>query len=247
MGWAYGELGREGAIQLMQRSLEAYQRAGNLVMQEGVLSTLGVVCQWAGRWDEASSYYERSRDEASKIGNTVGAALARVNVAEILIDRGEWAEAEVLLLETLPLWKSSQYRYYLGGCLWFLGRVSLCLGRFEEALNRLEEAKSNFLHVGAEEQVPAIDARIAECRVAMGNVDVALELAEGLLRRAAESNGVARVVSLLERVHGARTFEAGRSVGRARRAGGKSCRGAEAARPVRSHTDATFADRDRSP
>ena len=31
MGWAYGELGKEGALPLMQRSLEAYQRSGNLV------------------------------------------------------------------------------------------------------------------------------------------------------------------------------------------------------------------------
>ena len=200
IGWAYGELGKEGGLEFLQRSLEAYQRSGNLVMQEGVLSTLGVLCQWAGQWDEATSYYERSRNEALKIGDTVGAALARVNVAEILIDRGEWAEAEALLLETLPLWKASQHRYYLGACLLYLGRVSLCLGRFEEALNRLEEAKSNFLHVGADEQVPAVDARIAECRVASGDVDAALDLAKGLLGRASESNGVTRVVSLLERV-----------------------------------------------
>jgi tetratricopeptide (TPR) repeat protein len=200
MGWAYGELGKDGGLTFMQRSLEAYQRSGNLVMQEGVLSTLGVLCQWAGRWDEALSYYERSRVEALRIGDTVGAALARVNFAEILIDRGEWAEAEALLLETMPLWKASQHRYYLGGCLHFLGRVSLCLGRFEGALSQLEESKSNFLSVGAEEEVPLIDARIAECRVAMGDVNTALELAGGLISRASESNGVARVASLLERV-----------------------------------------------
>src|SRR4030095_10904869 len=137
----------------------------NRARQADVLSTLGVLCQWVGQWDEALSYYERGRNEALKIGDTVGAALARINVAEILIDRGEWAEAEALLMETLPLWKASQYRYYLGGCLWFLGRVSLRLNRFDEALSRLEEARTNFQQVGAEEQVPAIDARIAECRV----------------------------------------------------------------------------------
>jgi class 3 adenylate cyclase/tetratricopeptide (TPR) repeat protein len=200
MGWAYGELGKEGGLTFMQRSLEAYKRSGNLARQADVLSTLGVVCQWEGRWDEALSYYERGRDDAVNIGDTVGAALARTNVAEILTDRGEWAEAEALLLETLPLWKASQYRYYLGACLWFLGRVLLRLGRLDEALSRLEEARSNFLQVGAEEVVPAVDAWIAECRVAMGNADAALELARGLLGRASESNGVARVVPLLERV-----------------------------------------------
>ena len=82
----------------------------------------------------------------------------------------------------------------------YFGRVLLCQGRVDEALRHLEEAKSNFLAVGAEEVVPAVDARIAECRVASGNTDAALELARGMLGRASESNGVAKVASLLERV-----------------------------------------------
>jgi predicted ATPase len=202
MGLAYGELGKDGGLTLLQRSLEAYQRSGNVVRQAAVLSDLGVVSQWEGQWDEALAYYERAREECLKISNTVDAGLARVNASEILIDRGEWAEAEAFLLETLPLWKASEYRYYLGACLFFLGQVSLRLSRFEEALSRLEDSKSNFLHVGAEEQIPQVEARIAECRLAMGSVDGALELAERLLSRASSSNGVARVASLLERVRG---------------------------------------------
>ena len=191
MGLAYGDLGKEGALQFLQRSLEAYQRAGNQVRQAALLADLGVVCQCEGRWDEALSYYERGRDAASKIGGTVSATLARVNVAEILIDRGEWAEAEALLLETLPFWKASQFHFFLAACLSLLGRVSLRLGRFDEALRRLEEAKAKFMQVGAEEEVPLIEARIAECRLVMGDLDAALELASGLLSRASESNGVA--------------------------------------------------------
>ena len=202
MGWAYGELGREGAQPLMERSLEAFQRAGNLVRQAGVLLSLGVVCQWEGRWDEALSCYERGRDANLKIGSTVGAALARINVAEILTDRGEWAAAESLLLETLPLWKASQYRYYLAACLSLLGRVALRLGRLDEALSRLEESRAHFLYVGAEQEIPAVDARLAECRVAMRQSDAALDLLRDMLARASASNGVARSVPLLERLQG---------------------------------------------
>jgi len=201
-GWAYGELAKEGALPLMERSLEAYRRSGNLVRQAGVLMSLGVVCQWEGRWDEALSYYEKGRDESVKIGDTVGAALARINISEILTDRGEWAEAEALLLETLPLWKASQYHYYLAACLSILGRVSLRRGRPEEALARLEDAKANFLHVGAEQEVPAVDARIAECHVALGKTDAALEIVNALLERAASSTGVTRIVPLLTRLQG---------------------------------------------
>jgi ATP/maltotriose-dependent transcriptional regulator MalT len=200
MGWAHGELGKPGALQLMQRSLEGYERAGNVVRRAGVLMTLGVICQWEGHWDDALKYYELGRDEGRKIGDTITAALARVNIAEILTDRGEWKEAETLLLETLPVWKAAQYRYYLAACLLLLGRVSLRLGRPDEAGARLEEAKGNFLHVGAEGLLPQVDAFIAECRVAQRDPDAALEIVRGLLARADSSNAVARLVPLLERV-----------------------------------------------
>jgi class 3 adenylate cyclase/tetratricopeptide (TPR) repeat protein len=202
MGRAHLQLGRGGAEALMQRSLEAYQRAGSAVREAAILSDLGVVYQLEGRWDDALSSYGRSRDAALKVGSTYTANLARLNVAEVLIDRGEWAEAEAVLLETLSFWKASQFRYFLAACLTFLGRVSLHLGRHDEAMGRLEEARTSFLEVGAQDELPPVDARIAECRLAAGNADAAVEQVNDMLSRAGESSGVARVVPLLERIKG---------------------------------------------
>jgi class 3 adenylate cyclase/tetratricopeptide (TPR) repeat protein len=203
MGWAHGELGKEGGEAMMQRSLECLRRAGsNLARQAGVLLSLGVISQWEGRWDEALTRYEQGREANVKAGDVVGAALARINVAEILTDRGEWAEAESLLIETLPFWKASQYHYYLAACLSLLGRASLRRGRFDEALARLEESKAQFVQVGAEQELPAVDARIAECRAAMGEPGQALEIVNGMLARADSSNGVTRIQPLLERLQG---------------------------------------------
>jgi class 3 adenylate cyclase/tetratricopeptide (TPR) repeat protein len=202
MAIAHSELGKPDAQSLMQRSFEAFERSGNLVRQAGVLSDLGMICRFEGRWDEAVSYYERAREAALKIGSTVNATNARMNAAEVLTDRGEWKEAETLLQETLRVWKASQYQSYLAECLSWLGRVALRLGRLDEALKLLEEGKANYVQVGAENEVPVIEAHIAECRLAMGNPDGALELVRGLLGRAAESNGIARVVPLLERIQG---------------------------------------------
>jgi len=200
LGWAFAELGKEGAQSYFQKALEVFGRIGNLIRQQGILVTLGVVSQWEGRWDEAMSYYNQGRDLSLKIGDTLGVALARDNVAEILIDRGEWTDAEASLKETKAFWAASQHRYYHGLWLKYLGRVLLRTGRFEEALRPLEEARTTLLQVGAESEVPPVDARIAECRLAMGQVDAALELVRGMLGRASESNGVAKVGPLLERI-----------------------------------------------
>ena len=71
-------------------------------------------------------------------------AIARLNVAEILTDRGEHTEAESTLQKTLPVWKSSEYRYFQGACHWMLGRVSLRGNRIDEALARLEAGTYGF-------------------------------------------------------------------------------------------------------
>jgi len=202
MGWAHGALGRDGAESFLQKSLEAYRKSGNLVRQAALLMNLGVVYQMKGRWDEALACYEQARQESLKLGSTVDATLALMNIGEILSDRGELIEAEQALVETLPVWRAAKYRYLLGGCLWLLGRVSLQAGRFEEALKRLDEAKAHLQHVRAEQELLDLDGRVAECRVRMGQPAVGLELASGALARAHTLKGAVKATSLLERVRG---------------------------------------------
>ncbi|MEP6941983.1 MAG: adenylate/guanylate cyclase domain-containing protein [Betaproteobacteria bacterium] len=199
LGWACGVQGTAGAEENWQLALEAFQRSGNLARQPALLTNLGLACQWEGRWDEALAYYERGRDENLKIGNNVNSTIARLNIAEILVDRGEWIEAEALLRETLPFWQAARYRYFLGACLSLLARVSLRVGRVEEALHRFEDAKANFLKIGAADEIPSLDARIAECHLYAGTLDQALALATGMMSRTS-SKTVAKLVPLLERV-----------------------------------------------
>jgi tetratricopeptide (TPR) repeat protein len=186
----------------MERSLAAFEKVGNLTRQAGVLLTLGVVHQWEGNWDEALSCYEKGREVSVKVGSALTAAIARLNMAEILTDRGEWSEAETLLLGTLPLWKAAQHRFFLAACLSLLGRLSLRLGRADEALKRLQESRENFLQVGAEGEVPAVDARIVEINVETDKLDEAVSEVAAMLEKSAESNSIAKLVPLLQRLHG---------------------------------------------
>jgi tetratricopeptide (TPR) repeat protein len=186
----------------MKKALDAFEQVGNLTRQAGVLLTLGAVLQWECRWDDALSCYQRAAEISVKVSSAVASGVARINIAEVLTDRGEWSEAESLLSQTLPLWKSSQFRYFLAAAMSVLGRISMRLGRFDEALARLDESKALFTQVGAEGEVPAIDARIAECRVAMGRLDEGLALVNEMLSHATESNSIGKLVPLLQRAAG---------------------------------------------
>ena len=213
MGWAYVQLGHEDWEPLVMQALEASRRSGDRVKQAAILQNVGALFQGHGRWDEAMDYYQRGRDECIKIGHTVDAAVASMNIAEILSDRGDPAEAERMLRDTLPLWKASKYRYLLGACLGLLGRAVLRAGRTDEALARLEEAKACFRHVGADQDILDVDARIAECRLVAGDADGALALADETLARARNGHGVATVVPVLERVRGCALFRTGDAAG----------------------------------
>ena len=229
LGWVHSDLGQGGAEPMWQRSLEAYRRAGNRERQAGLLANLGAACHWDGRWDEALSYYELGRQQSLAIGDLVDSELARINVAELLTDRGEWEQAEKILLESLPRWRALEYRYFLAACLSVLGRVALRSARYDDALLRLDEARALFEHTGAAQEVLDIDARIAECRLLRGEFETALALADATLARARNGKDVPKVAALLERVRGyayarrgetevaRRSFEASLAAARARR------------------------------
>ena len=201
VGLAMAALGQPGWEPFAKRSLRAYERSGDRVKQAVILTNVGVICQGEGRWEEAMDYYRRGQDASTKIGDRFGAALSSINVAEILADRGELAEAEALLQETLPLWRASKYRYFHGACLSLLGRVAMRDGRTTEALARFEEAKANFTHVGASQDAAAMDARIAECMLHAGDAQSALDRASQTLA-GGDKAGTSAIVALLQRVRG---------------------------------------------
>ena len=202
MGWAHGALGKEGAEPLMRKALDAFARSGNRVRHALILSNVGGVCYWEGRWDDAMRYYERGREESIRLGNAGNAAIANMNIAEILTDRGEHAESEATLQKALPVWKSSEYRYFQGACHWMLGRVSLRANRLDEALARFELARSLLTEVGAEHEVQDIDARVAECKLLKGDPEGALAMVADVLGRAGASEAIERLAPHLHRVRG---------------------------------------------
>jgi len=201
LDWANLALGRPNG-EHWRAALEIHEAEGDLVGQARVLGNLGYSAFYEGRWNEALEFYGRCREAALQTGNLAYAAQAADNIAEILCERGSFKDAEALLRGSLRVWKASEYRYFLGGCLEQLGRVASRTGRFEEALALFDEARAAYLHVGAQEDVVLMDAKVAECRVLMGDGKGALELATLALSRGSALEEAGMSTPLLHRVRG---------------------------------------------
>ncbi len=201
LGWADLTTGRDSR-EHWTKALEIYQDTGDLVGQARLLGNLGVAAFYEGRWDEALELYERCRDASLKTGNLAYATQVADNIAEIHCERGQFEEAEAILRRSLRLWRVAEYRYFLGGCLELLGRVTSRTGRFEEALGLFADARAAFTHVGALEDVLLMDAREAECRLLMGDARAALSLADEAFRRGGGSEVIGVVTPMLQRVRG---------------------------------------------
>ena len=200
LGWGYSVLGKEGGEAMMLKALEADERSGNRPRQAQTLGNLGSICYWDGRWDDAMTYFERAREEFIKIGSIAQATIPALGIGEILSDRGEYAEAERVLQQTLPVLKASEYHYFEGYCIWMLGRVSLRANRIDEAVARFGDARKILEGVGAKDEVLDIDARLAECHLFRNQPDEALALADSILAQEDSSGAIARLSPYLHRI-----------------------------------------------
>ena len=183
-------------------ALRLYRELGDLVGESKVLHNLGVGAYFAGRWDEALGYCGQSREACLRIGDAVGAATSADLIGEVLSDQGLLDEAEAQLRDSLPIWKASGDLFVHANCLGVLGTTMLRIGRPEECLALLDDARTAFANLGAHAEAASTDGRIAECRVAMGESNAALDLATETLSRVRSSDGVSPVAPLLERVRG---------------------------------------------
>ncbi len=211
MGWAQMELGDLESTSSLHRSLALYEELDDLPGQASVLNMLGGFAYWRGEWDEALTRYERARDLAVRTGDTVLGAFCATNIGEIALDRGELDLATSLFRDAARVWRVASDRPGAAFAVLLLGRALSGAGRYPEALALLRESHDESIAVGAEVDALEVTARIAECLLASGNVDEALQLVDATLGRAQALGGVAAQMPLLHRVRGLALLSQGKS------------------------------------
>ena len=199
---AYTDLGSGETERYRALALPIYEELGDLVGQSNVLESLGADAYWEGRWDEALSYYERSKELRDRAGHVVYARIAANNIGEVLSDQGHLEQAEDHFRESRRIQRAARFPIGVAFGTSNLGRAAARAGRFDEAAELLDEALAEFTEIGAESFVLETQARIAELRVLRGDPAAALTVVDEADDLALRLGGMTAVRAILHRVWG---------------------------------------------
>ena len=172
-GWSDG--------QLSVQALELYRELGNRTKQADVMNNLGGYAYWAGRWDDARSWWEQARAVYLETGNVVDAGFATANLGEILLAQGDLAEAQTMLREALRGFRASGVRSQIAFVQNLLAAAAARAHRFEEAEVLFNEVSALSKKMGDAARITEVKALTAESLMLQGKAVDAATAAESLL------------------------------------------------------------------
>jgi class 3 adenylate cyclase/tetratricopeptide (TPR) repeat protein len=190
------ESGREHEAVYSGRSLEIYERLGDLQQQGSVLNNLAFFAYFRWRWDEALELYRRSADCRERAGNPAEIAQSESNIAEILSDRACYEEAEAHQRRAHRVWTSTGERAHAAFASALLGRLAVRTGRYADGLSSLRRASEELHRLGERGYAEFADCLLAEAEAFGGDPREALSCTDRLLGSAGRSQ------PLLHRVRG---------------------------------------------
>lgn len=167
--------GQAGDSEFSQRAIAIYEELEDLTGLALVYNNLGAAAYFDGDWEKAVALYEKSREARLRSGNPVEAARADANLGEVLCDRGDIVEAEMVLGEARRIFKSVEDQWMTAFVTGLLGRVASRASRFDEAETLLREALQRFENLGAKYDVVDMRTRLVENMTLQGAGPSALD------------------------------------------------------------------------
>ncbi|HEX5901846.1 MAG TPA: adenylate/guanylate cyclase domain-containing protein [Actinomycetota bacterium] len=202
IGWTRVNQGELGQAEHFERALEIFEETGDVLRQSDVLNYHGAMAYWEGRWGDAVDLYERGRQRAERAGDAIGAAIASVNIAEVLSDQGRLDEAEGPARDALRVFRAAQYSEQVSAGSRILGRNQSRNRLHEEAETLLTEAIRVAEESGLQLLALAATAMLAEDLVGRGEPKAALERLAPLEEQASSIGGAGVYEPLLRRIEG---------------------------------------------
>jgi transcriptional regulator with XRE-family HTH domain len=129
--WALGDAQR--AVAFYQEALKLLDRVGNMERQSGIYWGLSVAYKALGDVARAALYAQRAIGIYEAMANQTAAAQMSVNLAELLIDRGDYPAADAALARARPLLEAGGNPLYLSALYQRYAALELARGRQAEA------------------------------------------------------------------------------------------------------------------
>jgi hypothetical protein len=142
-----------------------YEELGDDVQVAIALNTVSAQAFFAGDWDRAADYVERSAAASALAGDLPSAALARGNLGEIRTNQGRLDDALALLVPAQRTLESYGYRLAAAAAGVQLGRALAFNGDVEGGLTLLRAASSVLDEINAHVEACEAGARVAEVLV----------------------------------------------------------------------------------
>jgi tetratricopeptide (TPR) repeat protein len=170
------------ALEVGLRAVEEAEASGELDALARAYTSIDAYAD--GRWDDAIAMYSKAQEVARRSGNVPGEGAATANLGEVLISRGRFEEAEVLLQESRRVLRGQNV---LGFALFAetqLGRLLMERGDHDGAVDALRRVIGEANRIGqdffaVDASVHLADAltRAGEPLEALAIIDRAAELA----------------------------------------------------------------------
>jgi tetratricopeptide (TPR) repeat protein len=183
-----------GAADALTGALQAFQDLGELQSAADAQGNLGLTHAMGGRWSEAFEAYRASLVLSEALGNALGAALARHNMADALQmgadaeeraaalsadaaertearvkAQGDLARARALMDEALPILREAGAASLTCAATHTLGKILLSDGRPREALALLEPVRDEATRLRSWQTSVLATATLAEARLQLGD------------------------------------------------------------------------------
>jgi tetratricopeptide (TPR) repeat protein len=187
--WAHITLGYPKRAIYGLRALALYEKLDDIGAQAVVTNNLGAQAYFDGRWTDAVEFYSRSRSAALRVGDAVHAAMAAMNLGEVLVNQGRLDEAEPMLTEASRVLRASSSDASEFADMQ-LGRLAMERGRYDEAEAQLRRVHEEALAAGRRDSALETGIHLADCRLRSGRAEDAVDTLHMARREAHDASAL---------------------------------------------------------
>lgn len=141
------------ASEYVRKSLELREELGDIVEMARTYNNLGLLEWKRGNWDSAIQSFRRSMDLNNTLGDVEALIQLQGNISLLLVDRGELAEAEGYLLESLRRADAIGHSFLKGVAHLNLSRYWLARKAWGQAISNAQNSLDVFTTIGAHDNL----------------------------------------------------------------------------------------------